>query len=87
MDGGGGVHRLERTRGPHALATHPVPMYRITRGIQLQQTHVFGNRMLPLPDGTPVALHEYDERLAEYEAAHPAPEPEAPAPPDEPNPG
>ena len=62
-------------------------MYRITRGIQLQQTHIFGNRMLPLPDGTPVALHEYDERLAEYEAAHPTQLGDAPKPLDESIPG
>jgi hypothetical protein len=62
-------------------------MYRITRGIQLQQTHIFSNRMLHLPDGTPVALHEYDERLAEYEAAHAALEPDPPELSDEPDPG
>lgn len=44
-------------------------MLRITRGIQLEHTPMFGSRMLHLPDGTPVPLHEYDERLAEYEAA------------------
>ena len=44
-------------------------MFRITRGIQLEHTPIFGNRMLHLPDGTPVPLHEYDDRLAEYEAA------------------
>lgn len=47
-------------------------MFRITRGIQLEHTPIFGNRMLHLPDGTPVPLHEYDDRLAEYEAAQQA---------------
>jgi hypothetical protein len=72
--------------GRTPLQPHPGPMYRITRGIQLQQTPIFGNRMLHLPDGTPVALHEYDERLAEYEAAHAA-RAEAPSPSDQPIPG
>lgn len=44
-------------------------MLRITRGIQIQHLPIFGARVLHLPDGTPVPLHEYDERLAEYEAA------------------
>jgi hypothetical protein len=47
-------------------------MFRINRGIQLEHTPLFAPRVLHLPDGTPVPLHEYDERLAEYEAAHPS---------------
>jgi hypothetical protein len=49
-------------------------MLRITRGINIEHVPLFTPRVLHLPDGTPVPLHEYDERLAEYEAAHPAAE-------------
>ena len=56
-------------------------MFRITRGIQIQPLPIFGARVLHLPDGTPVPLHEYDECLAEYEAAQGS-KPEAPEPPE-----
>jgi hypothetical protein len=52
-------------------------MLRITRGINLEHVPLFTTRMLHLPDGTPVPLHEYDDRLAEYEAAQAAREAEA----------
>jgi hypothetical protein len=62
--------RFHGRAGPPPHRTPTASMFRITRGIHLGHTPVFAPRLLRLPDGTPVPLHEYDERLAEYEAAH-----------------